>query len=211
MTQRNTPDTMAWYRKEAASERNAWQGLCLKLCRTARNIDAVYPTAVSAAAATPRVNRVYDLDSVGRGMVAYFDDPNDDNPYGHIVTVSGRDDRGNLLTWTNDVKGPGYVSLVNANVFPKAWGDRFLFAATWLNGVELDMGIKPKPVKPLAGGGAAVLDAIEQIEKGLDRVNDAIKYHTRKENTRLVNALKRDREEMRVARRALKDTYDKFN
>jgi hypothetical protein len=66
-------------------------GMCLRICRTARDIGPVYPSAVVAQNATPAAHRVYGVADVRRGMVVYYDDPNDSNPYGHIVTVVGRD------------------------------------------------------------------------------------------------------------------------
>jgi hypothetical protein len=184
MAQRNTLDTNLWLREQDKINSTAWRGLCLKLARSARNIGPMYPTAISAQHATPKKYRVYDLDKVKRGMVAYFDDPNDDNPAGHIVTVQGRDNQGRLLCWTNDVAGPGMVSLTPMSFFPSQWGDQFRFGATWLNGVRLDMpeqkkkASKPKPVNE------------ENIRKAINRLDDAIKDN--KGRPKLVEALERD-------------------
>jgi len=184
MTQRSTLETNTWLRAQDRSNTSAWRGLCLKLCRSARNIGSMYPSAVSAQHATPAKYRVHDLKDVKRGMVAYFDDPNDSNPYGHIVTVQGRNKAGQLMCWTNDVAGPGMVSLTPMSFFPAHWGDEFQFAATWLNGVVLDMPDR-KPPKPKE----------VNIRKAVDRLDQAIKDN--KGNTRLVNALKRDRARIR--------------
>jgi len=179
---RTTDETMAFFRGEAASGTTKWRGLCLMLQRIARDIGPMFPSAISSAHATPEEFRVYDLGDVKRGMVAYFDDPNDSNPYGHIVGVAGRNKDGELLTWTNDAAGPGKVSLVRASFFPNYWGDHFLFAATWLNGVPLDM---KQPVKQPKLG-VRIKHAIADLDK-------AIAYHKQHDHPVLVKALKRDR------------------
>lgn len=180
MTQRNTNDTNLWLRQQHTSGSTQWYRQCLRLTHDARNIGALYPTAISAQHATPLKYRVHKLENVKRGMVAFFDDPNDDNPYGHVVTVQGRHVDGSLFCWSNDVSGAGKVSLVPLQFFPNNWGDSFQFAATWLNGVELDM---PKaPAKAVARPNLD--DAIASLTKVIE--NNA-------SDTRLVKAMKRDR------------------
>ena len=119
--QRNTLDTNLWLRGQDRSNTTRWYRLCLALARAARNAPAGYPTAFSAQHATPEKYRVHDLSKVKRGMVAYFDNPHDDNPFGHIVTVQGRSKAGELFCWSNDVNGPGMVSLVQLSYFPSHW------------------------------------------------------------------------------------------
>jgi hypothetical protein len=65
-------------------------GMCLKVCRTARNIPAKHLTAREAQDATPEAFRVYKVEDLRKGMIAYFDDPDDGNRAGHIVTIVGR-------------------------------------------------------------------------------------------------------------------------
>ena len=185
LVSRSTPETMSYLRGQASSGSTAWQGLCLRLQRTARGLPGVYPSAIAAAEATPRDRRVILQSKVVRGMVAYWDDPNDSNPYGHITAVAGRDpNTGELLHWTNDAAGPGRVSLVRHSFFPQYWGDSFLFATDWLNGYDLDMPEK-KPALPLAHGAPRIQDAIKRLEK-------AAAAHREKGHTRLVKALERD-------------------
>lgn len=186
MTMKTTDEAMAYLRGQHTSGSHAWGGMCLALQRTARDIAPMYPSAISAAHATPEEFRVYKLENVKRGMIAYWDDPNDSNPFGHITGVAGRDDD-ELLHWTNDAAGYGTVSLVHHSFFPNYWGDKFLFAATWLNGQELDMGT-PKPPKPVKVG-----DNLRDAIKSLDK---AIAYHLERDHPTLVKALKRDRAEL---------------
>lgn len=175
---------MAYLRGQAQTGSTRWRGLCLALQRTARGIGPMFPSAISAAHATPQEFRVYDRSKVKRGMVAYFDDPNDSNPYGHIVGVSGWTKNEYLLDWTNDASGPGRVSLVRDTFFPNYWGDKFLFAATWLNGAELDMGKPVKPQEPHLG---------KRLEHAIEDLNKAIAYHKMHDHPALVKALRRDR------------------
>lgn len=199
---RDTEGTIEWYRRNHDNPPFYPNGMCLKICRYARDIGAMYPSAVTAQNATPERYRVRDLSKITRGMVAYFDDPNDGNPYGHIVTVAGwikgsnKDSLADLMTWTNSVVS-GKITLARASFYPNYWGDRFTFAATWLNGQELDLPekrVKPKP-KP-KDRLPRIKEAIEEIEKGLA-------HHRKHDNKRLVKAFTRDLKE-------LKQTYDKF-
>lgn len=183
---RNVEDTIAFLRQQHTSGSTAWYQLCQSLARQARGLPAVYPSALASQEATPREHRYYDLDKVKRGMVMYFDDPNDSNPYGHIVTAATtlRDD-GSILTWTNDARGRGRVDLVRHTFFPQYWGDKFQFAATWLNGYDLTFP-EPKPTKPLGKKGQErIKDTIQELEGMIER-------HERQNHTRLVRALKRD-------------------
>jgi hypothetical protein len=180
MTQRNTYDTNLWLRHEHTSGSTQWFRQCLRLAHEARNIGALYPTAFSAQHATPEKYRVYELSKVKRGMVAFFDDPNDDNPFGHVVTVQGRHTDGSLYAWSNDVEGAGKVSLVPLSFFPNNWGDSFQFAATWLNGVVLDM--------PKVAAKAVARPNLDDAIASLDKV-----IQSNSSDHRLVKAIKRDR------------------
>lgn len=198
MTQNNTQETIAFLRQQHTSGSTAWQGLCLKLTRMARGLPAVYPSALAAQLATPEEDRIYDPSKVTSGMVLYFDDPNDSNPFGHICTAHGRNKVDRLITWTNDAKGPGRVDAVFDSFFPKYWGDSFQFAAKSLNGFKLDLPElrqKPEQVKPLKKKGRARLeDMIQELE-------NMIAYHRQlakkdKQEERLVRALKRDKNKL---------------
>jgi hypothetical protein len=189
-TQRDTNAALAWYRDEATSPPFDPDGMCLKVCRTARNIGPMFPSAVSAQVATPMAARREAVANVRRGMVAYYDDPNDDNPFGHIVTVAGRapgEDPStlrSLIVWTNSVKANVLVA-VRGDYFPTHWGDEFRFGATWLNGQDLNL---PTPPRPKLG--ANFTAAVESLEA-------ALAYHRRKGHGRIVTALERDLAELR--------------
>jgi hypothetical protein len=67
------------------------------------------------------------------------------------------------------------------NYFPTHWGDSFQFAATWLNGVELDM----------PDGGAIQQVARPNIDDAIASLTKVIDHNAG--DTRLVSAMKRDR------------------
>jgi len=59
----NKTDAAAEYnKKQVVNNSSAWLRKCLILQRTARGIPARYPTALSAANATPKNQRIYDRD-----------------------------------------------------------------------------------------------------------------------------------------------------
>lgn len=197
--QRDTQDTVQWYRDHETAEQIGFDpnGMCLKLCRTARLIGPAFLSAAAAAAATPSTHRVYGVEDITRGMVVYYDDPNDSNPYGHIVTVVGRRkdiDRSrldSLLVRSNSVKSHEVV-VVRGDYFGQHWGDAFQFAATWLNGVVLDLPDVPKPPappKPVYLGKVGQ----QRLEAMLDTYTLMIENQRRFGNARIVRALKRDR------------------
>jgi hypothetical protein len=187
---RNVDDTLAYYKAHRPGALN-WpfnpDGQCLKVCRWARDIGAMYPSALSAQINTPAKYRVYDLSKVKRGMVMYYDDPRDSNPYGHIVTCLGRDKGGNILTWTNSVDSND-VCVVRAAYFPSRWGDKFQFAATWLNGRELDTG------RPVGASTATTVQKrrFENLKHAIEDIKEAIELNKKQGNDRLVAALERD-------------------
>lgn len=142
----NFQETLEWYQTHQTARQIGFNpdGMCLKICRTARAIGSKYAAAVDAQRATPLNNRVTRVRDLRRGMVLYYDDPNDSNRFGHIVTMIGRVRGGNLdalsdiLVETNSVK-KGELVVVRGDYFPRYWGDKFQFGATWLNGVVLDV------------------------------------------------------------------------
>jgi len=201
MTQRNTEQALKWYASHTSSSALGYNpnGMCLKICRQARNIGPMYPSALAAQTSTPKTKRVTELNKILPGMVMYFDVPRDSNPYGHIVTVHSRSkivsSLDDLVVWSNSVKS-GSVVKVRASHFPKAWGDKFQFGATWLNGEDLLLGDAPKPSpsperKPLSGGrGPRLRHAIQDLDKMAE-------YRESVGDSRLAAALRRDRDSLR--------------
>lgn len=187
---RDTQGTMEFLRR-ASEGPLTWKAKCLMLARMARDLPAVYPSAFAAQLATPEEFRVYGPDNVRRGMVAFYDDPHDSNPSGHITTVVGFDRDGDQIDWTNDMLRTGGVNKVKASLFPSKWGDGFQFAATWLNGQELTA---HKPV-PVLSADKRLKHAIEDLERLRDK--------HRGDHPRVVKALTRDIRE-------LKETLDTF-
>lgn len=191
MTQRNTDGALAWYAGHTTTQAIGWNpnGMCMEVCRTARRIGPMYPSALSAQHATPGSKRITKLNNIRRGMVMFFDDPNDNNPFGHIVTVSGRaapvvKSLRDLIVWTNSVKS-GQLVRVRADFFPTHWEDQFQFAATWLNGQDLL--IPAKPGLLAEGRGPRLRHAIDDIKQMIA---------ANKDHPRLVNALQRDLAEL---------------
>lgn len=215
-TQRNTADALAYYQRNHDHWPFDPDGMCLAICRTARNIAARYPTALSASLNTPESFRVHRIRDIKRGMVAYFDDPNDSNPFGHIVTVVGRprgadqDALGDLLVWTNSVVS-NQIVMVRADFFAKNWGDSFQFAATWLNG-EPFYDMQPKEERPVPEKIPEkqptlprIDAAIESLQKGIHEMQGAILFHEKQGHDRFVKALKRDVAQSRKIVRELRE------
>lgn len=181
---RTTAETAAFLR--AAHEGPAtWRALCLKLQRMARGLPAVYPSALAAQLATPEEDRVYKLDDLRRGMVAYSDDPLDGNPYGHIYFIAGRNDDGEILTWSNDARRSGGVDMVPLSFYQNVWGDKFQFGATSLNGYDLPEFEAPRPKPDRGRLGGLFQHSIEDLRK-------ARAHHKKQGHDRLVAVLDRD-------------------
>lgn len=139
-------ETMQWYRDNDTTAEIGFNpdGMCQKVCRTARDLPAVYSTAKRSQDATPKEHRFYKVADWRKGMVLYVDDPNDSNAAGHIVTIVGRvkgfdpDNAHDVLVKTNSVLS-GRLVVVRADYFTDAWGDKIQFASDWLNGAVLDV------------------------------------------------------------------------
>jgi len=177
-----------------------WHRKCLQLAREARRLPAVYPTALAAANATPKTERIYEVSRFRRGMVLYYDDPNDSNAAAHVATMAGWKNNkitgrlSDTLVWSPDVipGKEGAVGLVAGDYFPRYWGDPLLFAATWLNGynfADLDRATVP-PGNPLGSDFDAAIAAIEK----------SIRAHRKAGHTRIVAALVQDLAELRETR-----------
>lgn len=184
--------------RDAHDGAQVWKALCLSLTRQAPGLPALHASAAAAAAATPGRYRVRDVRDLRRGMVAYFDDPTDDNKFGHSVTVAGwadstpTDDLADLLTWTNDAKRPGGVDLVRASFFPDRWGDAFQFGATMLNGFDLPGYENGRQKVPSLGGA---------LDRAISDVRRAMAEQRAKGHPRVVAALARDLAELRETRK----------
>lgn len=180
-----TTDQAAQFLKDQHNGPLRWRALCQSLQRQARGLPAVYPSALSAALATPTSERVERVSDLRRGMVAFSDDPNDGNPYGHVYFIAGwtgpRNNPENLWTWTNDVLRSGGVDLVPITLYRAKWGDDFQFGATWLNGYHFDeFNSKPEPTRGSLGNNYE--HAIEDVEK-------ALAFHKKKGNDKIVRQL----------------------
>lgn len=196
MAQRNVAQTLAWYDNHRTKDKLGFDpdGMCLKVVRYARNIPAKYPSALAAALATPLAFRVR-MGNLKPGHVIYYDDPNDDNPFGHVGTVRWVAPRilslADVVIETNSVKANELVK-VRGDFFPKNWGDKFQWGASWLNGQQLLMPATPTPVAPAprAPRMAVVREAIEEITRFRD-------IHAKAGHTRIADALTRDIAELR--------------
>ncbi len=211
---RNWRETLAWYRTHNTEAQIGFNpdGMCLKVCRTARNIPAKYLTAKEAQDATPKEHRVKKVADLRKGMVLYFDDPKDSNRSGHIGTQIGRvagfkpgslDD---ILVETNSVVS-GRVVVVRASYFQKHWGDKFQFGATWLNGVDLDVpGRKSRLERFNDGGPVYDLNILDRAAKAgrlkageiLRRIEDQVR---RLPDNRNLNNVREFKDEWRETRK----------
>lgn len=177
-------ESAALFLRDAHDGPLKWEGLCLKLQRSARGLPPVYPSALSAALATPKSERVTNVRDLRRGMIAYSDDPNDTNPFAHAYFIAGRNNESRVFTWTNDAIRSGGVDVVPLDWYAKNWGDRFLFGATWLNGYDFSEFDKP-PVETRGRLGDNYRHAIEDVER-------VIKYHKDAGHVILVRKLEKD-------------------
>jgi len=142
---RDYKETIAWFDTHNSTSELGFNpnGMCLAIAHDARALPAKYPSAKAAQDATPAKYRVTRVRDLRKGMVLFFDDPHDSNPFGHIVTMIGRvkgfnpDSLDDVLVETNSVVS-GRIVVVRASYFKAHWGDSFQFGAFWLNGFELD-------------------------------------------------------------------------
>ena len=145
-------EDLAWYRNNQTTAQIGFNpdGMCLKVCRTSRDIAAKHLTAKQAQDATPKEHRFTRVRDLRKGMKLYFDDPHDSNTAGHIVTMIGRvkgfdwDSLDDILVETNSVVR-GQLVVVRASYFKSHWGDSFQFGTDFLNGVEFDYYAKDRP------------------------------------------------------------------
>jgi hypothetical protein len=199
-TQNDTQEVLQWYRDNSDSPPFNPDGMCLKICRIARNIASRYPSAFSAALNTPEKYRVYKVSDIRRGHDIFFDDKNDDNPFGHITTCIGRvpnadpNSLHDLLVKTNSVVA-GKIVVVRADYFLPHWGDPFEFAASYLNGEPFyDMQPKAKPQPPHLRKKVSIRHSLESIKKGIPEMKEVIAANSKKPRTQ--RALKRDLNKM---------------
>lgn len=217
---RDFRQALQWYRDKRSTARIGFNpdNMCLKVCRTARDIPAVYPTAKEAQDHTPQRHRVHRVRDLRRGMVLYFDDPNDSNRAGHIVTMIGRvpgfdpDKLSDILVETNSVRS-GQITTVRGDYFQRYWGDAFQFGATWLNGRELDVPGRASKVKQFHKNGepwdvkildeaGKARDGVRAIVRAIDRQVDALPNSPK---LKRVQAFVREYEERRVLKMDLLD------
>lgn len=222
-------ETLRWYDTHQTTREIGFNpdGQCLKVCRTARDRPPIFPSAKAAQDATPKEHRVHNVKDLRRGMVIYFDDPNDSNKAGHIVTMIGRvkgfKDWGSLdevLVETNSVKS-GELVVVRASYFKQHWGDSFQFGATWLNGAEIDYPAKKKPAPPKPQGPSRVQNFIDSgpeydvnildrtgradVQKTIVGIEKAIQALPHDEGNTRINRFKKRYREERVLEMSLLD------
>lgn len=217
-TQRDTPEVKDYYRTHETKQQIGFDpdGQCLKICRTARRILPGAPSALASALMTPAQFRILNIADLVVGDVMYFDDPHDDNPFGHIVTVMARfkdldpSSLRSLAVRTNSVKSDMVVP-VRADYFGQHWFDGFQFGGRWLNGEPFyDLIEKPKPKpkpKPLPRF-KRIEASIKNLEETNETLKEAIAIHQRAGHDRYVRALRRDRRSLATTLANLKAAYN---
>lgn len=198
---RDTDGTIAWYRANESWPGSIGfdpDGMCLKICRTARGLPSLYPSAVAAQEATPVEHRVHEVRDLRRGMILYYDDPRDSNPHGHIVTMVGRiagadpDNLGHVLVRTNSVVANKIV-VVRGDYFQRYWGDTFQFGATWLNGQAFPEFAKPAEKKKKAPKAQPPLRNAKALRHAVADLEVAIAFHRARKHHALAKALQADK------------------
>jgi len=155
---RSTPETLAWLRNQCTSPSQSWYRLCLALVRTARGVDPMYASALQAwNGATDKhpLTTSANWSKVPVGAPIFYRS----STYGHIVTFAGVTSAGPLC-YTNDVAGPGKVSMVSPLWFVSHWRQPILGWTGDLNGVKLNL-TAPKPIKPQPANTVSLSDAIK--------------------------------------------------
>lgn len=121
-----------------------WKGMCESLQRQAHGFAAAFASAYAHMVATPLKERVDPREAPISAFV-FVDDPNDSNPFGHIVGKWGHGDGtlNDIPVVTNDVNDTktnydaGNVTVCPLGWFPNHWGDGVKFATTWFGGTEI--------------------------------------------------------------------------
>ena len=162
---RNTAQAIDWLKGQRAGG-HTWPSLCLALTRNARGIPALYPSALAAQTGTPKNHRFPNQAQWRRGMVAYFDNPGDGNPYGHIATLAYKGKDGVWRAWSN-VTG-GKVALVPITLFTHSWGDPAQFASDHLNGYDLKS-LVDRPPTPLEQFEKTLRGAVQDLRAEAER------------------------------------------
>ena len=183
----NTREAIAFLRHQREIGAS-WSQLCLALTRSAREIPPMYPSALAAQLATPKEDRVYGQKNWRRGMVAYFDNAHDGNPYGHIATLALRNRSGTWLAWSNIVGGA--VRLVPITLFTRSWGDPAQFAAVSLNGYDLRGFEEQARAKPKRSVGEGLQHAVKTLRIEAE-IRESRGFHAR------AQALRKDIEKLR--------------
>jgi hypothetical protein len=157
---RSRDEALAWLAKNDTAAELGFNpdGMCFKIARLARNVGPKYLTAKQGQDNTPAAARVHRVADLRKGMVLYFDDPRDNNPSGHIVTMLGRvpgfnpDFLSDILVKTNSVLS-GRLVTVRGDYFEEHWGDEFQFGATEINDVDLPMAEFASKIEKFNDGG----------------------------------------------------------
>lgn len=216
-TQRTTPEVQAWYRSHETAGQIGFNpdGMCQKICRTARNIGPGAPSALASALLTPPEFRI-KMEDIIVGDLMYFDDPKDSNPFGHVVTVMALDktispsNPRSKIVRTNSVQS-GRIVAVRGDYFATHWGDPFQWGGRWLNGEPfydlIEPAARPKP-KPLPQW-KRIERIINRLESMDDDLKNAIRVQEKMDNKRFARALRRDRITNRSRIKALKTEYNK--
>jgi hypothetical protein len=175
-------------------QNHLWNQLCLSLARNARGIGPLHPSALAAQLATPQSDR-RGHDSIRRGMVGFFDNPRDDNPFGHVATYKFKGSDG-IWRLGSNVSG-GLVRTVPETLFTQVWGDAFQFAAVSLNGVDFDMSIPHKP-HPKPKPGPTMTEMEEHVRRALQILRQEAERQDKMHHPRRRDALLHD---VRILRR----------
>lgn len=180
-----TLEVSAFFKNAVIKESPKYPRLCLKAQRTGRGLPAVYPTALSAALATP-VNERVDFDVAKPGMVGYSYDARIPGTAGHIFYIEKITPSG-LITCTNDAFELGVMDYVPLSFYKEHWGHTLQFAAGWLNGYDFkDFNAPPKDT---FGGGLG-----EKYENAIEVIKDVRNQKAKKygKDAPIVKALNKD-------------------
>lgn len=141
---RDVSGALRWLETQARDGEPVWFNRCLMLARYAAGIDARWPEADQAWAATRF--RSEPQPKPPPGWFVWWDrpgNPGTDHDAGHVAVSAG-----NGLVWSNDVRRRGHVDLVKITAITAAWGLPRVGDSRDVNGVVFVPAASRPPAEP---------------------------------------------------------------
>jgi len=179
-----------------------WKAKCEALQRSgheaasppgSHDFDPAFMSAFAHMIATPKSERIDPREAPISAFI-FVDDPNDSNPFGHVV---GKWDHAKVLeeipVVTNDVSDneagydAGNVTVVPLGWFPPHWGDAIQFATLWFGAHEI-----PTVVSPKQDTAKWIEQSIVRAEGVVELMKKALRDNDGKQHPRHERAIQRE-------------------